>query len=247
MHKLDFVARAEHRLSELQAEDDELASREESFRRRRAALADEAVSIRSSMSVYAELMGATPPSAKPPRRSGTGTDAQAVRSLADEAERVLAGSAEPMNVTSIVDSLRRSGRLARAGSSRAQYAALYSVLARDRRFVRLAPGRFWLTRVVNSPGSSEDSAQSRVNEPTMTVAEAAMNVLARADGPLPAREVVTALRDSGRLREGQSSRSQYAIVYSVLARDDRFVRLSPGVFALAHGVPILETDEATSS
>lgn len=81
----------------------------------------------------------------------------------------------------------------------------------------------------------ESSAPAEVQG---TIADVALRVLRESGGPKTVNELAAELRAMGKLKGGGTSgRADYATVFSAISRDDRIVKVGPGSFSPAPGVP----------
>lgn len=142
MTQEDFIALAERQLADYVREDGALAAQEEGVRRKRSEIQQRIDDIRSSIRVYRDLMGIG--AEQPPQPVGLFDDIP-MGTIADMAAVILKKQGQPMKVAEVARVLEATGKL-KAGKTSAHqnYGTVYGTLQRDRRFERLAQGRFGL-------------------------------------------------------------------------------------------------------
>lgn len=138
----DFIHRAEAELGAATREENALAAQEEGVRRKRADLQQRMTELRDSIRVYRELMelGAE---AKSP--SVGMFDNIPLGSITDMAYAIIERQGAPMKVADIARTLVGAGKLKPNGTGKSSnYATVFGILRRDRRFAKMGEGTFGL-------------------------------------------------------------------------------------------------------
>lgn len=130
----DFLARADEQLTRLKVDKSRLLEQEADLRRRRQEIEREIDDLEASLDVYRRVMGVRPS----PTHPATPTAEPEGGTIAEIAQALMAERGGGIRVADLVSELPRH----RGDRSVPAYATVYSVLNRDKRFVKAGPGEF---------------------------------------------------------------------------------------------------------
>lgn len=130
----DFLARADEQLTRLKVDKARLLEQEADLRRRRQEVEREIDDLEASLDVYRRVMGVRPS----PTRPATPTAEPEGGTIAEIAQALMAERGGSIRVADLVSELPRL----RGDRSVPAYATVYSLLSRDKRFVKAGPGEF---------------------------------------------------------------------------------------------------------